>query len=147
MEKAEYATLESPDSQEDEAPVSVTAQQDIVCSATDPRYIGQPDNANGGDIALTVHEVRRILECETDRHRQPQCMWLTSRQMGWSLTQEEDEVVDASGREEDTPSHRCLAPAISAFIRPACASETWEEGAQGDTALRAAWELDLIWGQ
>ena len=36
---------------------------------------------------------------------------------------------------------------ISAFIRPAYASETWEEGARGDTALTAVWELDLIWGQ
>ena len=64
--------------------------------------------------------------------------------MGWSLTQEDDEVVDVSGREEDTPTRRCLAPAISAFIRHAYASETWEEGAQGDTALTAVWDLDLI---
>ena len=70
MKKGEYATMESSDSQEDETLVSVTAQHDIVFSAADPRYIGQPDNANGGDISLTVHEVRRILECETDRHRQ-----------------------------------------------------------------------------
>ena len=147
MEKEGYTTLESSDSHEDETPVTVTAQHDIVFSTADPRYIGQPDNANGGDITMTVHEVRRILECETERHRQPQCMWLTSRQMGWSLTQEDDEIVDVSGREEDTPTRRCLAPSISAFIRPACASETWEEGVQEDTALRAAWELDLIWGQ
>jgi len=145
MEREGY--MESSDGQEDETPVSIMAQHDIVFSTADPRYIGQPDNVNGGDITLTVHEVRRILECETDRHRQPRCMWLTSRQMGWSLTQEEDEVADASGREEDAPTRRCLAPAISAFIRPACASETWEEGVQEDTALRAAWELDLIWGQ
>jgi len=62
MGKGGYATLESPDSQEDEAPVSITVQHDIVFSAADPRYIGQPDNANGGDITLTVSEVRRILE-------------------------------------------------------------------------------------
>ena len=67
--------------------------------------------------------------------------------MGWSLTQEDDEIVDVRGREEDTPTCRCLAPAITAFIRPAYASETWEEVAQGETALTAAWELDLIWGQ
>jgi hypothetical protein len=66
MEEGEYTTLESPDSQEDEAPVSVTAQHDIVFSAADPRYIEQTDNANGGDITSTVNEVRRILECEGD---------------------------------------------------------------------------------
>ena len=147
MEKGEYAALESPDSQEDEATVSVTAQHDIVFSAADPRYIGQPDNANGGDIILTVNQVRQILTCEAGKHNQPQCMWLTSRQMGWSLTQEDDEIVEVREREEDRPTRRCLAPAISAFIRPAYASETWEEGVQGDTALIAAWELDLIWGQ
>ena len=37
--------------------------------------------------------------------------------------------------------------AISTFIRPAYASETWEEGAEVDTAVTAAWELDLIWGR
>ena len=147
MEKGEYAALESPDSQEDEETVSVTAQHDIVFSAADPRYIGQPDNANGGDIILTVNQVRQILTCEAGKHNQPQCMWLTSRQMGWSLTQEDDEIVEVREREEDRPTRRCLAPAISAFIRPAYASETWEEGVQGDTALIASWELDLIWGQ
>ena len=48
MEEGEYTTLESPDSQEDEAPVSVTAQHDIVFSAADPRYIRKPDKADGG---------------------------------------------------------------------------------------------------
>ena len=54
MEKGEYASLKSQDSQEDEAPISVTAQHDIIFSAADPRYIGQPDNANGRNIILTV---------------------------------------------------------------------------------------------
>ena len=124
MQRGEYDGLESLESQQNDAPSSVKVQHDIVFSAADSRYIGQPDNANGGDIILTANEVRRILECEADEHKQPQCMWLTSRQMGWSLAHENDKIVDVSRGEKDRPTRRCLAPAISAFIRPAYASET-----------------------
>jgi hypothetical protein len=49
--------------------------------------------------------------------------WLTTDQMGWALTREENEIINEKDEREGKPVARQLAPMISTFIRT-----QWESG-------------------
>jgi hypothetical protein len=62
----------------------------VRMSPAHPRYVGRGDDTCGGDVVYTIPEMRTLL------HSQPEdtTRWLTTSQMGWALTREENEVIN-----------------------------------------------------
>ena len=91
----------------------------------------------------SIQEIRKLLSSQPDDMKR----WLTTSQMGWALTREENEVVNEKDEREGKPVARQLAPMISTFIRA-----QWESGKLEDMEdkerriLEEAMELDHIWG-
>jgi len=74
-------------------------------------------------------------------------LWLTTSQMGWALTQEENEVVNEKDEREGKPVARQLAPMISTFIRAQWESEEVEDvDDERRQILEEEAELDHMWG-
>ena len=73
--------------------------------------------------------------------------WLTTSQMGWALTREDNEVTNEKDEREGKPVARQLAPMISKFIRTQWKSEELE-GVDDERRqiLEEAAVLDHIWG-
>ena len=94
-------------------------------------------------MVYSIQEIRQLLSSQPDDMKR----WLTTSQMGWALTREENEVVNQQDEREGKPVARQLAPMISAFIRA-----QWESGDLEDVEdekrriLEEAMELDHIWG-
>jgi hypothetical protein len=74
-----------------------------------PRYVGRGDNTCGGEVVYTIPEMRTLL------HSQPEdtTQWLTTSQMGWALTREENEIINERDKQEGRQVARRLAPMIS----------------------------------
>ena len=73
--------------------------------------------------------------------------WLTTSQMGWALTREENEVVNEKDEREGKPVARQLAPMISTIIRAQWESKEMENvDDERRQLLEKAMELDHIWG-
>ena len=73
--------------------------------------------------------------------------WLTTSQMGWALTREENELVNEKDEREGKPVARQLAPMISKFIRAQWESKEMENvDDERRQLLEEAMELDHIWG-
>ena len=60
-----------------------------------------------------MQEVRDLLQGQLGETR----TWLTTGQMGWSLSSERNEIRNARDEMEGKPTARGLAPAISTYIR------------------------------
>jgi hypothetical protein len=80
-------------SDSDEEENSETLSYRLKMYAADPRYITSSEDGNRGDVII----------------------WLTTAEMGFSLTEEQDEVVCAKDVKEGKITDRFLAPAISRF--------------------------------
>jgi hypothetical protein len=91
----------------------------------------------------TIQEIRTLLRSQPEDAKR----WLTTSQMGWVLTREENEVVNKKDEREGKPVTRQLAPMISKFIRAQWESEE-VEGVDDERRqiLEEAAELDHIWG-
>ena len=72
---------------------------------------------------------------------------VTTSQMGWALTREENEIINERDEREGRQVARRLAPMISAFIRAQVASGELEDvDDERRQILEEAVELDHIWG-
>ncbi len=78
-----------------------------------PKYVGRGDDISGGEVLYTMQEVRDLLQGQLEETR----TWLTTGQMGWSLSSERNEIRNARDEMEGKPTARGLAPAISTYIR------------------------------
>jgi hypothetical protein len=120
-----------------------TCQYGVRMSPAHPWYVGRGDDVCGGEVVYSIPEIRKLLSSQPDDMKR----WLTTGQMGWALTREENEVVNEKDEREGKPVARQLAPMISTFIRA-----KWESGELEDMEdeerliLEEAMELDHIWG-
>jgi hypothetical protein len=85
-----------------------------MCAA-DPRYITHEDDCNRGDVVTPVSNVRRLISQKEKLDEAVATVWLTTAEMGFSLTDENHMVVCLKGIREGTTADGYLAPAISKF--------------------------------
>jgi hypothetical protein len=115
----------------------------VRMSPAHPRYVGRGDDTCGGEVVYTIPEIKALLRSQPEDTTR----WLTTSQMGWALTREENETINEKDEREGKPVARQLAPMISTFIRA-----QWESGELEDVDderrqfLEEAEELDHVWG-
>ena len=73
------------------------------------------EDCNRGDVILTVEQVRELIAMKDTSEEGTATIWLTTAEMGFSLTEEQDDVVCAQDVKEGKITDRFLAPAISRF--------------------------------
>ena len=91
----------------------------VRMSPANPRYVGRGDNTCGEKVVYTIQEIRTLLRSQPEDARR----WLTTSQMGWALTREENEVINEKDEREGKPVARQRAPIIFKFIRKQWESE------------------------
>ena len=123
--------------QEDEA------QTHVIMSPANPRYVGRGDDTSGGEIVYTIGEMRDLLHGQPDRGQ----MWLSTNQMGWSLTPEPGELLNERDVMEGKVTARMLAPVISEYIRGLGDTDFMSPSQERQDIISEAWELDQIWGK
>jgi hypothetical protein len=84
--------------------------------ASDPRYITHGDDGNRGDILLNLAQVRELIIRKQQSEEGVATVWLTTAEMGFSLTDEPNEILCPKDVREGKVSDRYLAPAISRFV-------------------------------
>ena len=99
------------------------AKKGLVCETADPRYAGREADRSGGDIILDVGAVRKILGGMKTLTEDDMTVWLTTREMGFALTAEQDELAEAKDDLEGKPTGRWIAPQIEKFLRKLKAGE------------------------
>ena len=108
-----------------------------------PWYVGRGDDKCGGEVVYSIKDIRELLSVQPGEMKR----WLTTSQMGWALTREENELVNEKDEREGKPVARQLAPMISKFIRAQWESEGMENvNDERRQLLEEAVELDQIWG-
>ena len=108
-----------------------------------PWYVGRGDDKCGGEVVYSIQDIRQLLSVQPEDTKR----WLTTSQMGWALTREENELVNAKDEREGKPVARQLAPMISKFVRAQWESEEMENADdERRQLLEEAMELDHIWG-
>ena len=83
--------------------------------AADPRYITTGDDSNGGDMLLTMAQVREFIIKKDQSEEGTSTVWLTTTEMGFSLTEKPNEIECTKDVRDGKISDRYLAPAISRF--------------------------------
>jgi hypothetical protein len=83
--------------------------------AADPRYITDGEDINRGDVLLTMTQVKELINIKAQSAVDIATIWLTTADMGFSLTTESNEVTCPKDAREGKVSDRFLAPAISRF--------------------------------
>jgi len=66
-----------------------TRQYGVRVSPAHPWYVGRGDDTCGG-VVYSIQEIKKLLNSQPEDMKQ----WLTTSQMGWALTREENEVVN-----------------------------------------------------
>ena len=112
-------------------------------SPANPRYVGRGDDTSGGEIVYTIGEMRDLLHGQPDRGQ----MWLSTNQMGWSLTPEPGELLNERDVMEGKVTARMLAPVISEYIRGLGDTDFMSPSQERQDIISEAWELDQIWGK
>ncbi len=84
--------------------------------AADPRYITRGDDKDRGDMLLTLAQVRELILRKQQSEEGVATVWLTIAEMGFSLTEEPNEILCPKDVREGKDSDRFLAPAISRFV-------------------------------
>ena len=87
----------------------------IRMRAADPRYITEGNDINRGDVLLTIAQVRQLIDLKASSAAEIATIWLTTAEMGFSLTAEPNEITCPQDAREGKVSDRFLAPAISRF--------------------------------
>jgi hypothetical protein len=59
----------------------------------------------GGEVVYTIPEIRTLLRSQPEDTTR----WLTTSQMGWALTQEDNEIINEKDEREGKPVARQLA--------------------------------------
>jgi hypothetical protein len=118
---ARDVTSES-DEDEEERVEWGTCKYGVRMSPAHPRYVGRGDETCEGEVVYTIQEIRTLL-CSQPEHAK---RWLTTSQMGWALTREDNQVTNEKDEREGKPVARQLALMISKFIRAKWESEELE---------------------
>ncbi len=87
----------------------------IKMRAADPRYITDGEDINRGDVLLTMTQVKELINIKAQSGVEIATIWLTTADMGFSLTTDSNEVTCPKDAREGKVSDRFLAPAISRF--------------------------------
>ena len=91
--------------------------------AADPRYITDGDDINRGDVFLTMAQERQLITIKAQSAAEIATIWLTTAEMGISLTAEPNEVTCPKDAREGKVSDRFLAPVISRFATSVLAND------------------------
>ena len=129
-------------SDSDEEESSETLSYRLKLHAADPRYITSSEDGNRGDVIHTVEKVRELIARKATAEDGTAAIWLTTAEIGFSLTEEQDEVVCAKDVKEGKITDRFLAPAISRF-----ATDTWSMSKQTAGVRRKVEDLHQRWGK
>jgi hypothetical protein len=84
--------------------------------AADPRYITHGDDRDRGDILITLAQVRELILGKQQSEEGVATVWLTTAEMGFSLTEEPNEILCPKDVRGGKGIDRFLAPAISQFV-------------------------------
>ena len=103
-------------SDSDEEDSSATLSYRLKLRAADPRYITSSEDGNRGDVICTVEQVKELIARKATVEDGIATIWLTTAEMGFSLTEEQDEVVCAKGMKEGKISDRFLGAHTVACI-------------------------------
>ena len=112
----------------------------------DPRYAGLEDDPSGGDVVLTAEQVRGCLRQMREMTEANKRLWLTTREMGFALEREDNEVEEARDRKDGKRTARKLAPRASEFIERWC-RETEDPGLGRWGLKEEAQQLQDEWGE
>ena len=96
--------------------------------------MSRADDRSGGNVLLDVGQLRQILKDTMTVEEHEMEVWLTTSQMGYPLTVDEDEIQHWRDEIEGRQTGRWLAPQISAFI---ATSEALHEDQHFEEELRA----------
>ncbi len=129
-------------SDSDEEDSSATLSYRLKLRAADPRYITSSEDGNRGDVICTVEQVKELIARKATAEDGIATIWLTTAEMGFSLTEEQDEVVCSKDVKEGRITDRFLAPAISRF-----ATDTWSMNKQTTDVRRKLEDLHQRWGK
>ena len=77
--------------------------------------ITEGNDINRGDVLLTIAQVRQLIDLKANSAEEIATVWLTTADMGFSLTAEPNEITCPQDAREGKVSDRFLAPAISRF--------------------------------
>jgi hypothetical protein len=72
-----------------------TRLKGLLCRNADPRYAGLGDDPGGGDVVLTAEQVRECLHRMSKMTEAGKRLWLTTREMGFALEREDNEMEEA----------------------------------------------------
>ena len=121
----------------------------VKMRAADPRYLTPGDDGNRGDIILTMARVKELITAKLHSEEEVATVWLTTSEMGFSLTDEPNTVPCPKDVREGKVCDRYLAPAISEFVISTLAKT--EIGAGMDQQVSDVWrELVSVhqrWGK
>jgi hypothetical protein len=129
-------------SDSDEEDSSAALSYRLKLRAAHPRYITSSEDGNRGDVICTVEQVKELIARKSAAEDGIATIWLTTAEMGFSLTEEQDEVVCAKDVKEGRITDRFLAPAISRF-----ATDTWSMNKQTADVRRKLEDLHQRWGK
>jgi ribonuclease HI len=121
---------------------SATLSYRLKLHVADPRYITSSEDGNRVDVICTVEQVKELIARKATAEDGIAAIWLTMAEMGFSLTEEQDEVVCAKDVKEGKITDRFLAPAISRF-----ATDTWSMNRQTADVKRKLEDLHQRWGR
>ena len=117
----------------------------LLSVTADPRLVGRKDDPSGGDIIVDGPGLRYLLGFSKSRKAEHMELWLTTRQMGFAVVREEDEIDDPEAEWTGEPTGRYLAPQASAFIQTELESVQRRGAEQG--LLEALQQLEDTWGK
>jgi hypothetical protein len=89
-----------------------------------------------------IQEIRTLLRSQPEDAKR----WLTTGQIGWALTREENEVINAKDEREGKPVARQLAPMIPSSSGHSGNRRSWKAWMTRRQTLEETAELDHIWG-
>ena len=148
MRRQERENLADRDDSASEADVQddewerYSIQTSALMTPAHPKYVGRGDDTSGGEVLYTMQEVRDLLQGQLGETR----TWLTTGQMGWSLSSERNEIRNARDEMEGKPTARGLAPAISTYIREMNEEVVSLADQDKQEVIMEAQLLDQAWG-
>ena len=156
--KIQYCEESEDDGENEDDGFEQQPVQGLVFDPAEPDYLNYHDRDEGAQVILTMEEVRDALlrqskdrRKNTSREQQengqdPYIRWLTTKQMGFALEEEQNEIVNWWDAREGKGTARYLAPAISHFVRNVM---NVKEGASDEEAQarHEAFYLDQMWGK
>jgi hypothetical protein len=82
---------------------------------SDPRYISHEGDSDRGDVIIQMNEVKKLISLKEQLDETVATVWLTTAEMGFSLTDESHMVICSRDTREGKVTDRYLAPEISKF--------------------------------